>query len=184
MSLPEASSESPASPLVMVAIAVFMLVAGAVLAVNAYGDYQAQKDIVENSVEVDAAVVDNDIRAHSSGSPDNIETADDDDETEWRLSIEFSYEYQGQQYTSDNFDLTGDTSRDYDSRSEAERAYSSYVGDDGETTAYVNPDEPGEAYLESGVPTVTYLTLIFAVFLIIAAPITVAYQGMRVMRDD
>ncbi len=162
--------------LFVVVMAVFLLVVGAGMTMYGYGEYESQTETLEEAVEVDIEFVDADVYPRRAGSSDDFGT---DDEVEYRLVVEFEYEYEGETYTSSNFDVIGTTSRDYDTRRAAERAYDSYR-DDG--TAYVHPDEPGEAFLEGSVPAQTYILTGFGVFLFVGAFWMVGFHAYRKMR--
>ncbi|WP_435366014.1 DUF3592 domain-containing protein [Haloarchaeobius sp. DYHT-AS-18] len=118
--------------------AVLFLVVG--LAMTGFGayDYLQQSDAMENAVSVDAEMTEVGVESDSAGSSTDVE---------YTPTVEFSYTYEGESYTSTNL-YPAETTPSYDTRSAARDAVADY--DEGATvTAYVSPDQPGNAFLKN-----------------------------------
>jgi hypothetical protein len=108
------------------------------LALVGYGgyDYVQQSAAIDDAVEVEVTVVETSLTEEDSGRSGIRYDAD----------VEFTYQYQGTEYTSDKR-FPGSFSKTYNTRSAAESALEPY--DEGNTvTAYVDPASPGEGFLE------------------------------------
>lgn len=97
-----------------------------------------QQQAVREAEQVEATVVDTDVReSTSSGGTRNGGTS-------YYPVVEYRYTYDGQQYTNDNV-FPGSSSRST-SRSRAEEIADEY--DQGDTaTVYVDPENPSESFL-------------------------------------
>ncbi|ELZ41192.1 hypothetical protein C463_13144 [Halorubrum californiense DSM 19288] len=118
--------------------AVVMLLIG--LAVTGYGayDYTQQSDAVADAVEVDAEIAALDVESSSSGSSTSVD---------YRPTVRFTYEYEGNTYESTNVFPAAITSN-YDTESAAREVIGEYaVGES--TTAYVDPADPDGAFLKA-----------------------------------
>lgn len=107
------------------------------LALIGYGgyDYAQQSSAVEDAETVEATVGETSV--YESGGRRG---------TDYHVRIEFTYRYQGTEYTGDQL-YPGSIGRSFDTRSAAESAIEPY--DEGETvTAYVDPSDPGDGFLE------------------------------------
>lgn len=116
--------------------ALLLLVVG--LAATSFGayDYIQQSDAVDDAVEVDAEVVAVGVDAAAGGSSAG---------TDYRPTAEFTYEYDGETYTSTSV-FPSATSPNYDTESAAREVLAGY--DAGDTvTAYVDPADPDGAFL-------------------------------------
>ncbi len=114
---------------------IFALVGLALLGYGGY-DYVQQSAALDDAVEVEATVVETSITEIESGRSG----------IEYDAQIEFSYQYQGTEYTSDNL-VPGSFDATYDTRSDANAVLEPY--DEGDTvTAYVDPDAPSAGFLE------------------------------------
>ena len=108
------------------------------LALIGYGgyDYVQQSQTVDDSVEVEATIVETSVTEVESGRSG----------IEYDTHAEFTYQYQGTEYRSDQI-VPGSFDETYDTRREAESALEPY--EDGDTvTAYVDPDTPANGFLE------------------------------------
>lgn len=118
--------------------AVVLLVVG--LAATGFGvyDYVQQSDAVEDSVEVDAEILE--LGAETSGSTGSSGT-------DYRPTVRFEYEYDGTSYTGTSV-FPSETTPNYDTRSAARSVLEEY--ETGETaTAYVDPANPDDAFLKN-----------------------------------
>lgn len=108
------------------------------LALVGYGgyDYIQQTEAVDDAVEVEGTVVETSISEIESGRSG----------IEYDARVEFTYQHQGTEYTSDQL-YPGSFDATYDTRPEAESALDPY--DDGDSvTAYVDPAAPSEGFLQ------------------------------------
>ena len=156
MALP--STNSTANTRSIFGFAVILLAMGLVVTGIGIHEYQTQTEALDNAVEVDATIVTSEVQLHQDEFDRTDRSSDyrtTTDTPEYRLVIEFEYEFEGEQYRSSNVNVAGSIER-FDSRSEAQETQAEYP-EGSQTTAYVNPDEPGEAFLEDGLPLVTYL---------------------------
>ncbi|MFC7097696.1 DUF3592 domain-containing protein [Halobaculum marinum] len=115
--------------------ALVMLVVG--LAVTGFGayDYTQQSDAVADAVDVDAVVVETGVEATSTGSAG----------ADYRPTVEFTYEYDGESYTSTNV-FPSTTSPTYDTESAARDVLADYESGDS-VSAHVDPADPDSAFL-------------------------------------
>jgi len=124
------------TPVTVTAGTVIFTVIG--LALVGYGgyDYVQQTQTVDDSVGVEATIVETSVTEVESGRSG----------IKYDTHTEFTYRYQGTEYRSDQI-VPGSFDETYDTRREAESALEPY--EDGDTvTAYVDPDAPGEGFLE------------------------------------
>lgn len=155
------------STALVVVMGVLLFAVGIGMTAYGVGEYRSYEDALDDAAEVEATIVESSVQPYSPGVSDgrSSDRNRDDEDREYRLVVEFEYEFEGQQYRSSNFDLAG-TTREYDSRSKAQRERENYLEGD-QVTAYVRPDEPGEAFLEGGMPWVVYGILGFGALLIV-----------------
>lgn len=101
----------------------------------AYGgyDYAQQSEAVDDAVAVEATV-------HNTSLTEDISRGS----TSYDVSVEYTYEYQGTNYTSDEL-YPG--AKSYDTESAAEDELESYSPGD-TVTAYVDPAAPGDGFLK------------------------------------
>ena len=122
-----------------------LVLLGAGLAYYGYGAAQAEERALENAVEIDVEIEATDIELRER------DVSNDDDstretETVYRPTVSFTYEYEGQEYQSNNIYPGGGTFQEYPDRSTAEAQIDDFqVGST--MTGYVDPDDPGEAFL-------------------------------------
>lgn len=118
--------------------AVALLLLGVGIAGFGIHDYTQQSDAIANAVEVDATITETGVEAVSSGSTSG---------TEYKPTVSFRYEYQGESYTGTNV-FPATVSPTYETRAAAESVLQGL--EEGETvTAYVDPDSPDEAFLQT-----------------------------------
>ena len=114
-------------------IGILLLVGLAFVTYGGY-DYVQQSDAVDDAVSVEATIEETSISEVGRRGVD------------YDVQIEFTYQYQGIKYTSDQL-YPGSISETYDTRSAAQSVIESYT--DGDTvTAYVDPDTPSEGFLQ------------------------------------
>lgn len=114
---------------------IFALIGLALVGYGGY-DYVQQSAALDDAVEVEATVVETSITEIESGRSG----------IEYDTHIEFTYQYQETEYTSDQL-VPGSFDPTYDTRPDAEAALEPY--DEGATvTAYADPDAPSEGFLE------------------------------------
>lgn len=114
---------------------VFVLIALSLIGYGGY-DYIQQSAAIDDAVEVEATIIETSITEFESGRSG----------IEHEANVEFRYEYQGSQYTSDEL-FPGSFEATYDTQSEAASVLSSY--DEQEiVTANVDPNNPSEGFLE------------------------------------
>jgi len=118
--------------------AVVLLVVG--LAATGFGvyDYVQQSAAVEDSVEVDAEIVETGVETSASTSSSG---------TDYRPTVRFEYEYDGTSYTGDSV-FPSETTPNYDTESAARSVLEGYEPG-GTATAYVDPATPGDAFLKN-----------------------------------
>lgn len=161
------------------AFAIILLAMGLVVTAIGVDEYQSQTEALDDAVEVEATIVTSEVHLYQDEFDRTVRTADDrtTDTPEYRLVIEFEYEFEGQQYRSSNVNVAGSVER-FDSREDARAALEAYP-EGSQTTAYVDPDEPGEAFLEDDLPLITYLVPGAGVFLLFSS---VVLWGVFVFR--
>lgn len=161
------------------AFAIILLAMGLVVTAIGVDEYQSQTEALDDAVEVEATIVTSEVHLYQDEIDRTVRTADDrtTDTPEYRLVIEFEYEFEGQQYRSSNVNVAGSVER-FDSREDARAALEAYP-EGSQTTAYVDPDEPGEAFLEDDLPLITYLVPGAGVFLLFSS---VVLWGVFVFR--
>lgn len=116
--------------------AVALLLVGLVATGFGVYDYVEQSDAIEDSVDVDAEIIDIGVETVSSSSSSGVD---------YKPTVRFVYEYEGTSYTSGNV-FPGQVSPNYDTESEARSVLNDY--ESGQTvTAYVDPDDPDDAFL-------------------------------------
>ncbi|MGQ3330469.1 DUF3592 domain-containing protein [Halorubrum sp. FL23] len=98
-------------------------------------DYVQQSEAVDDAVPVEATIEEASVtQSESRGG------------SEYYVQIEFTYQFQGTQYTGDQL-FPGSISQSYDTRSDAQSAIEQYEA--GETvTAYVDSADPSGGFLE------------------------------------
>jgi hypothetical protein len=159
----------------------FLLIGAVLLAVGAglftYGQsaVDEEQEALENAVEIEVEILETDIETRERATSDRATPDDNDDavgeqpEFAYRPVVEFSYEYEGEQYRSSNLYPGSGSFTEYDDRASAEDDLSGYT--DGSTaTGYVDPNDPGEAFLiaeESGSPP--GIILVGALFVLMGA---------------
>jgi hypothetical protein len=114
-------------------ILVLLLTAGAI----GYGgyDYVQQGNAIDDAVAVNATVTETDIE--QTGGRRGIDYA---------VDVQFTYEYEGTEYTSDELYPTS-LSPSYETESKAQSVLEPYETNE-TATAYVDPSDPGNAFLE------------------------------------
>lgn len=103
-------------------------------------DYAQSTSAVRESVETEATITELDVETHSvkAGTGSNVKH---------QPVVEFTYTYDGEQYTGDRL-FAGSVPPRYDTESAARDAIDRY--ERGETTtAYVDPDAPETAFLRN-----------------------------------
>lgn len=116
------------------AVAAVLVVVGLGIMGLGYLEYTTQQERLQNAVEVNATVLESDVR--STGGGDGLQ---------YRPEIRFEYVYDGERYTGD------DVFPSVLSPGSSSRSWASNIADDyaeGENvTAYADPDEPDAAFL-------------------------------------
>lgn len=121
----------------------------------------AEEEALENAVEIEVEILETEIESRERTTTDDDfddDSFDDqnrqEQETVYRPTVEFAYEFEGEEYRSSNIYPGGGTFQEYSDRSTAENELSPY-SEGSVATGYVDPNDPGEAFLvreESGTP--------------------------------
>ena len=177
------STNASADTRTVLAFAIILLVGGIVVTAMGIGAYQSQTEALDNAVEVEATIVTSEVEVYEDefrSTPRDRDRVRGTTETpEYRLVIEFEYEFEGEQYRSSNIDVAGSVEK-FDDRSDAQEALAEYP-EGSQTTAYVNPDEPGEAFLEDELPLGTYLIPGFGGFLLFGSVVLWGVFAFRIV---
>ncbi len=120
-------------------------------------DYFQQAEAIENSVEVDATIVEVGVESVSSSGTSG---------TKHKPDVTFEYNYQGESHTASNV-FPATIGKNYDTKSQARSVLEGY--EKGKTvTAYTNPDSPGDAFLKNKQSSAPLMTIgIGGVFVLI-----------------
>jgi hypothetical protein len=121
--------------------AVALLLVG--LAMTGYGvyDFFEQNEEIQDSVTVEATIVQNEVVQRSSSSPN---TADID----YAPELQYEYDYEGTRYTGSSIYPSETVTLEYDTREAARSEVSEY--ENGSTvTARVLPSNPSESFLRA-----------------------------------
>ncbi|MXR52851.1 DUF3592 domain-containing protein [Halovenus sp. WSH3] len=124
---------------------IVLLLSGGAVAYSGY-DYVQQSEAIDNAVAVNATVTEAD-----------VERIDVRRGTDYAADVEFTYQYEGTNYTGDRI-YPSRFSPNYGTESEAEAAIEPYETNE-TVTAYVDPSEPSEGFLE---PRRTTAPLVFS----------------------
>lgn len=110
------------------------------LAVTGYGgyDYFQQEQSLENSVSVDATIIETGVESDTAGSSTDID---------YYPTVRFEYTYRSTTYTSTNV-YPASVRPSYDTQSAARDVIDEYEVDS-TVTAYVSPESPRGAFLKN-----------------------------------